>query len=138
MAPWYLSSDFDEWEIKRVLIDQGSCIDIVYSKTFERLRLDPEDLKPLKGSLIGFYREQVQLKGYITLNTTFREKDQAKKINVQYLVIDAPSSYNIIIGRQAFNQLSSILLTMYLCMKYMFSNGRVGVIQENVTLRASR
>lgn len=108
----------------------------MYSETFERLRLDSEDLKPLKGSLVGFYREQVQVKGYITLSTTFREQDQAKKINVRYLVIDAPSSYNIIIGRQAFNQLTYVLFTMYLCMNYMFSNGIVGVIQENVTLRA--
>lgn len=42
-----------------------------------------------------------------------------KELKVMYLVIDAPSSYNMIIGQPTFNQLSATLSTMYLCMKYM-------------------
>lgn len=45
-----------------------------------------------------------------------------------YLVIDAPSSYNMIIGRLAFNPLSVALSTIYLYMKYQLPNRRVGII----------
>lgn len=37
----------------------------------------------------------------------------------------------MIIGRPTFNQLDAILYTLYLCMKYSLSNGRVRVIQGN-------
>lgn len=47
----------------------------MYWEAFEGLRLDPGDLKSFKGSLDGFSGEHVQKKGYITMNTTFREKD---------------------------------------------------------------
>lgn len=65
----------DEWEIKRVLIYQGSSANILYWDAFERTRRYPDDLKPFKGSPVGFFREKVQVKGYITLNTTFREQE---------------------------------------------------------------
>lgn len=52
-------------------------------------------------------------------------------IKVRYLVIDSYSLYNIIIGVHAFNILRSSLLTLYLCMKYMISNGHVGVVQRD-------
>lgn len=63
----------DKWEIKRVLVDQGSSTNILYWEAFETIHLDLEDLIPFKGSLVGFYVVQVQVKGYITLKTTFGE-----------------------------------------------------------------
>lgn len=43
-----------ELEIKRVLVDQGSFTEILYWDALEILRLDLEDLKSFKGSLVGF------------------------------------------------------------------------------------
>lgn len=40
---------YEEWEIKIVLVDMGSSVDMLYWDPFERLCLDPEDFKPLKG-----------------------------------------------------------------------------------------
>lgn len=44
---------------------------IVVWDVFERLRPNLDDLKDLKGSLVGVSGEQVQVKGYIPLKTTF-------------------------------------------------------------------
>lgn len=96
---------------------------------FERFLLDLEDLKPFRDSLFGFTRKQVRVKGYITLRITFGEQDQAKEIKVKYLVIDAPSLYNVIIWRPTFNQMGATLSTLYLCIKYPLLDGRVGFIQ---------
>lgn len=46
------------------------------------------NLKAFKRLPVGFSGEQVQMKGYITLRTTFRVGEQAKEIKVKYLVID--------------------------------------------------
>lgn len=121
-------------EIRRVLVDQGSSAYILYRDAYERLCLNPDDLNPLKGSLVGFCGEQVQVKDYITLRTTFETHELMKEIKVRYLVIDAPSSYNMIIECLTFNQLGIIVSTLYLCMKYLLSDERVRVIQEDQTI----
>lgn len=75
----------DECEIIRVMLHKGSSTDILY---FERLRLNLDDLKGFKGSLVRFSEEYVQVKSYITLKTTFGMAEHAKQIKVRYLVID--------------------------------------------------
>lgn len=45
------------------------------------------------------------------------------------MVIDAPSYYNVIIVCVLFNHLGVALSILYLCMKYLLFDGRVGVIQ---------
>lgn len=46
------------------LVDQGSSIYIFDWDSFKRLRLNPEELKPFKGLLVGFLGEHVQVKDY--------------------------------------------------------------------------
>lgn len=108
----------DDMEIKRVLIGQGKLTYILYYDAFERLRLDLNSLKAFHGSLIGFCDEQVQIKGYTTLKTIFGAKESAILIKVTYLVIIAPSLYNMVIRLHAFNHLGVALCTLYICMKY--------------------
>lgn len=63
------------------------------------------------------------MKGHITKETTFGVGEQTKQVKARYLVIHAPFSYNMIIGRPTFNQLYVILSTLYLCMKYALFDG---------------
>lgn len=56
-GPMVIVVKCEEWEIKRVLVDQGSFTNILYWDVFERLRLYPEDLKPFKRSLVEFSGE---------------------------------------------------------------------------------
>jgi hypothetical protein len=79
--------------------------------------------------LAGFTGEQVHVRGHITLNTTFGAGVNAKTISVKYLVINAPNSYNIIIGRPAFNILGAFLSTRFLVIKYPLDNGKIGIIR---------
>jgi hypothetical protein len=73
--------------------------------------------------------------GYVTLLTTFGMKENAKTIKVRYLVVRTPyASYNIIIGRPAFNALGAAMSTLYLAMKYPLDNGGVGIIRGDQIL----
>ncbi|XP_058726757.1 AP2-like ethylene-responsive transcription factor BBM1 [Vicia villosa] len=65
-----------------------SFIDILYWDAFERLCLYLNDLKAFQGSFVKFSDEQVQVKAYISLKTTFGLEENAKKIKVRYLVIE--------------------------------------------------
>lgn len=73
--PMVITVKYEEWKIKRFLVDQGSFVNILYGDAFERLCLEPEDLKPFQGSLVGLSGEQLQVKGYLTFRISFREQD---------------------------------------------------------------
>lgn len=85
--------------------------------------MNVDDLKPFQGSLVGFSCKPVKEKGYITFKTTFRIRENSRQIKVINLVIDAPLSYNMIIGWFGFNQLRVTISTLYLCMKCMLLDG---------------
>ncbi|RDX61810.1 Retrovirus-related Pol polyprotein, partial [Mucuna pruriens] len=84
-------------------------------------------LKETLGCLYGFSGERVPIKGTVEIETIFGEGNNAKMILVVYTVIEAESSYNIIMGRPALNRLKAIVSTYHLCMKYP-TNGGVGAI----------
>lgn len=52
--------------------------------------------------------------GYVTLKTTCREEADVEIIDVNYLIIDIMSPYNIILGRPTINSLGAVVSTRYL------------------------
>ncbi|MCI16503.1 hypothetical protein A2U01_0037647, partial [Trifolium medium] len=99
------------------------------------MQLAEEQLQPYLGTLVSFSGEQVDVMGYDSLLTTFGDKESAKTIKVQYLVVKTPfTSYNIIIGRPSFNALGAAMSTLYLSMKYPLDNGGVGTVRGDQLL----
>ncbi|XP_020206975.1 uncharacterized protein LOC109792009 [Cajanus cajan] len=52
-----------------------------------------------------------------------------KTVTIRYLVVNAQSSYNILIGRPTLNKLGAIVSTSHLKVKYPLPNGVVGVLK---------
>lgn len=82
----------------------------------------------LTGSLRGFSGEKVQVKGHETLETTCGEDVKAKAINVIYLIVDAPLSYNIIIGHPSINAHGSVISINYLVLKHALPGWKFSII----------
>jgi hypothetical protein len=107
----------------------------MYWDAFKAMQLSGEQLQPYHGTLVGFTGDQAEVMGYVTLLTTFGIKENAKTIKVRYIVVRTPyASYNIIIGRPAFNALGAAMSTLYLAMKYPLDNGGVGIIRGDQIL----
>ncbi|GAU48567.1 hypothetical protein TSUD_137520 [Trifolium subterraneum] len=105
-------------DVKRVLIDSGSSADILYWDAYKAIHLSDEQLNPYSDTLVGFAGEQVDVMSHITLYTTFGEDENAKTIKFRYLVVKTLfTSYNIIIGRPAFNALGAVVSTLYISIK---------------------
>ncbi|RDX95798.1 hypothetical protein CR513_21618, partial [Mucuna pruriens] len=79
------------------------------------------------GNLYGFARECVPIRGMVELETSFGERSGIKTIPVLYTIVDAPASYNIIIGRSALNRLGAVVSIRHLCMKFPVGR-RVGSV----------
>ena len=97
--------ELEKFVVKKVLVDQGSSVDIIYWKTFQQLRIPVEDLTPNNEPIYGFSGERVPTWGYVDLHTTFGEGRQTKTILMRYLVVDAHTSYNMLLGRPSLNPL---------------------------------
>jgi len=72
-----------------------------------------------------------RLKGYVDLRTTFRDKEDAKTIFIRYIVVNAPSSYNLLLGRPSLNKLKAVVSTVHLKMKFPSDEGKVLTLAVN-------
>jgi len=86
--PMVISFDINNFTFMKMLVDQGSSMDILYWNTFKHMRIVEEEMKPYDHQVVGFSGKRVDTRGYIELYTTFDEGDASKTIKIWYLVID--------------------------------------------------
>ncbi|XP_075663356.1 uncharacterized protein LOC142632930 [Castanea sativa] len=108
---------------RRVLIDNGSSIDIIYLSAFQQLKLDPSRLHPFESPLVSFSRDKVYPKGIVTLTVIVRSYMRQLTYQLDFLVVDCPSSYNMIIGRPTLNCWKVATSTYCLKVKFSMKNG---------------
>ena len=80
--------------VKRVLIEQGSCSEIMYPDLFHRLGLKQTDLQPYDAPLIGFSGESIRLMGQITMTVQMG----LISLDIEFPVVDVPLPYTAIMG----------------------------------------
>uniref|UniRef100_A0A2N9EPU0 RNase H type-1 domain-containing protein n=1 Tax=Fagus sylvatica TaxID=28930 RepID=A0A2N9EPU0_FAGSY len=91
-------------DVKRVLVDQGSCSEIMYPDLFHGLGLKQTDLQPYDAPLVGFSGESVRPMGRITLNV----HTGPISLETEFVVIDVPSPYTAIMGRRWLHRLKAV------------------------------
>jgi len=117
--------------VHRVLINQGSSADVMFWETFVGLQIPLDRLQPFGDMLLGFSREQVEVRGYADLRTMFRDDKTVKTIVVHYIVVNAPSAYNFLLGRPSLNKLRAIVSTPHLKMKFPTNEEKVVTMSIN-------
>jgi len=75
------------------------------------MRIPEGEMMPYNDHVVGFSGERVGTKGYIELYTTFGLEGASKTLKIRYLVINANTSYNILLGRSSLNKLEAIVST---------------------------
>ena len=117
--------------VHRVLIDQGSSTDVMFWSTFNKLQLSPNQLRPYMGCLYGFAGDKVEVRGHIELRMTFMDGTVSHTANIRYLVVNAPSAYNILFGRPALNKIGAIASTRHMKMKLPSLEGTMITIKSD-------
>ncbi|GAU18714.1 hypothetical protein TSUD_80020 [Trifolium subterraneum] len=121
------------FDVRRILVDQGSSCDIMYLGLFKVLQLTEENLVPYVGSdLQGFNGSTTKPWGYVDLIVTFGENKAMKSVKVKFLVVDCPSLYNCIIGRPTLAELFAVSSTIHLKLKYYTKDGQVATINGDI------
>lgn len=78
-------------------------------------------------STIGFSRALIYLRGHVALPLTIGEEGSHITHMVDFLVVEAPSTYNAILGRRTLKKIMGLISTYHL-MKFPTLGG-VGVIK---------
>ena len=108
---------------KRILMDNSSSADIIYLPAFQQLKLDPRRLRSFDSSLVSFSGGRVYLRGILTLTVMVRTYPVQLTHQLDFLVVDCPSSYNVIIGRPTLNKWKAAMSTYCLKVKFPIDNG---------------
>ncbi|XP_050264192.1 uncharacterized protein LOC126708440 [Quercus robur] len=114
------------YDVKRVLVDQGSAVKIMYPDLYKGLRLKPEDWTTYNSPLISFEGKTVIPKGQIRLPI----QTGSEVVEVDFIVVDAYSPYTAIVARPWLHALEAVSSTLHQKVKYPFG-GRVEEIVRN-------
>ena len=104
--------------VHRILVDNGSSVDILYFQAFERMGLKVSDLKPLPNPVYGFTGDSTVPVGVISLPMTLGEYPRQSYVMADFLVIDQLSAFNAILGRPSLRKLRATTSIHHLLMKF--------------------
>ena len=125
-----VSLQIGDYNMHRVLVDNGSLADILYYPAFQQMRIDKERLSPMNAPLVGFGGTKVFLLGAITLAVTAGDYPQQITKEITFLVVDCSSAYNAILGRPTLNSWKAEISTYHLMIKFPTEYG-VGELRGN-------
>ena len=83
------------YDVKRVMVDQGSAVEIMNPDLFKGLSLKPKDWTTYSSPLVIFEGKMVVPKGQIRLLV----QTGSDVVEVDFIVVDAFSLYTTIMGR---------------------------------------
>ncbi|XP_023913341.2 uncharacterized protein LOC112024925 [Quercus suber] len=83
------------YDVKRVMVDQGNGVEIMYPNLYKGFNLKLEDLTPYSSPLVSFDEKVVIPKGQIRLPI----QTGLEIVEVDFIVVDAYSPYTTIVDR---------------------------------------
>ncbi|XP_028121002.1 uncharacterized protein LOC114318333 [Camellia sinensis] len=110
-----------DFDIKRILIDQGSSVEIMYYDAFKQMKLEDKDLAPATSSLVGFNSQPEWPIGKIILPV----KAGSVVKQVEFWVLKVPSTYNLILGRGWLHAMQAVASTFHQVMRFPASSGQI-------------
>nr|CAD1823289.1 unnamed protein product [Ananas comosus var. bracteatus] len=125
--PLYVQGHVKGVALKRILVDPGSAVNILPLQTLRVLGHSVEDLEPENVVISGFNKSDEHTLGSIQLILSLQEL----KTLVRFYVIDADTSYTMLLGRPWIHEFQIVPSTLHQCLKYKDEHGRQKRISGN-------
>ncbi|KAK2996428.1 hypothetical protein RJ639_025248 [Escallonia herrerae] len=121
------------FDVKRVLIDNGSSAEILFFDAFKKMNIPTDRLRKMDTPLYGFSNHPVAAEGIIALPVAIGTPPAQANFILDFVVVKVPSAYNAILGRPALNQLQAVVSTYHLKMKFPTEQG-IGEVKGDQTI----
>ena len=119
----------DGFHLTRVLMDDGSSLNLLYQDTMRKMGIDPSRIKPtkttFKGVILGV---EACCTGSITLEVVFGSPDNFRSEELIFDIVPFRSGYHALLGRTTFARFNAVPHYAYLKVKML---GPRGVITVN-------
>ena len=87
------------------------------------MKLDKKRISPFTSPLVSFTGDRIVPLGIITLTLNAGTYPAQVIKEIDFLIVNCPSTYNIILGRPVLNRLRAVMLTYYLKVKFPTTHG---------------
>lgn len=122
--------------VKKILIDNGSSVDILYNSAFSKMDLGDRKIdRAWTSPLYGFTGNEVKVIGIIDMPVLFGSPPCQSWQVVKFHVVNATSSYNAILGCTTIESLKAITSITHLKMKFPTNFGVGEVCGDQRALR---
>ena len=102
------------YDVKRVMVGQSSCAEIIYPNLYRGLNLKPEDLTAYDSPLVSFDGKLVTPKGQIRLPV----QASLEVVEVDFIMVNAYSPYTAIVARPWLHTPGAVSSTLHQKVKY--------------------
>lgn len=106
--PLVITAEIANRRVHRALIVNGSSVNVLYKETIKKIGLTMRDLQACATIMYGFCGEGIVSMGAIDLAVTLGEYPMSVTKIVEFVVVDTPSAYNVILGRPIIDRGSVI------------------------------
>ena len=104
----------EDYDVKRVMVDQGNAAEIMYPDLYKGMSLRAEDLTPYSSPLVSFEGKIIIPKGQIRLPV----QTDSETVEVDFIVVDTYSPYTAIVARPWLHTLGAVSSTLHQKVKY--------------------
>ena len=87
------------------------------------MKLDKKRIRPFTSPLVSFIGDRIVPRGIVTLTVVTGTYPAQVTKEIDFLIVNCLSTYNIILGRPALNRLRVAMSTYYLKVKFPIAHG---------------
>ncbi|GJW85697.1 reverse transcriptase domain-containing protein [Tanacetum coccineum] len=137
--PLIIEAEVEGYLVRRVYVDEGSSVEVMFEHCFENLSEKVKArLRETRTDLVGFAGEVAKPLGKIDLEVCFGNEGLSRRTSMKFIVIRAPSPYNVILGRPGLKILHAIPSTIHSMIKFPTPKGIATLIARTTIIAECR
>ena len=95
------------------------------------MNLSEDLIVPYNEQIVSFSGERVDTRGYLDLRTSISSRKDGREVRVRFLLVEANTSYNVLLGRPCLNAFGAIVSTLHLAMKFPSDKGTICTVHAD-------
>ncbi|KAI5332082.1 hypothetical protein L3X38_022210 [Prunus dulcis] len=121
--PLIIHADISNFDVGRILVDTGSSVSMMFADAFNELQVPAHLFDRSITPFVSFSSDVVQLIGNIHLPISIGSAQQRATVTTLFLIVDYPTTYNVILRRPALSQMNIFISTHMLLLKFPIPYG---------------